>query len=190
MSIDPDAIAARIMRDAGLLRSDVVSALELASRFLNTDSVLEVSPSEVWGYGQATPDGRILVRECLHPHVRDFVILHEVAEIAVAREGIYFVDYLEKEHACDAIAGALIAPLEPFLDALEEYGLDLEALAVDFSTSQTAIALRYGEATTMPVRVLRPGLARTRGRPYDWTRATMRIEITDAAERHALLAAA
>lgn len=179
-----------ILIHCGFRADDVPGAMVLATALLGHGSVVAVPPVEVWGEGEATPDGIILLRDDLAPARRDFVILHEVAEIWVQRRGCRFGDYREKEIACDAIAGALLAPTDAFREAADEHMQDFERLAFDFGATQTAMALRLGEVTQVPVRVFRPGLVRTRGLAFDWDAGgARRVDLTDEHGRFVELAA-
>jgi hypothetical protein len=189
MGLDVEWVARRMRAECGFGSLEVPGALEFATRMLGSDSVYAVDPREVWGDGEATTSGLIMVRNDLDPQRRDFVILHECAEIWIARNGVRYKSFLDKERDCDAIAGALHAPADAFVAALLDVGEDLPALAYEFSSTQTAMAFRVGEVTMKPVRVEQPGLVRTRGAPFEaWHRAR-RVDITDAPQRWALLGA-
>lgn len=190
MVLNAELEAATLRTEAGFQADEVPGAVEFASACPGVSSILLVAPDEVWGLGEATADGVILIRNDLEPTVRDFVIFHECAEIWVKRRGFRHDHFLAKERDCDAIAAALLAPAAAFVDAVEDLGPDnFAALAFEFSSTQTAMALRVGEVIALPVRVERPGLSRVRGAPVSsWERAR-RVEITDAADRWALVAA-
>ncbi|HEV8462110.1 MAG TPA: ImmA/IrrE family metallo-endopeptidase [Gaiellaceae bacterium] len=178
-----------ILRACGFAEDDVPGALAIATALLGERSVLAVPAAEVWGEGESTCDELILVREDLAPRHRDFVILHEVGEIWVARRRLRFVDFLEKERVCDAIAGALLAPTSAFAPALKDHRDDFAALAHEFDATETSMALRFGEVTSTPIRVVRPGLTRERGRAYDWSRGAARRALTDQPDRFVEIAA-
>lgn len=190
VDIDPE-VAAQVMREtAGLRRGELPGAVGFADRFLGPGRVLLVDPREVWGDGEATADGYVLVRADLPYEDREFTIYHECCEIWIARRGMR-IEYRAKEAACDATAGALQAPPAIFAVAVRELGHDAFAeLAAGFRATQTAMALRLGEVMGPPVRVERPGLTRTRGRAHDWSRSACvkRVALTDAVDRAAFIA--
>jgi hypothetical protein len=176
---------------AGIGERELPGAVGFADRYLGEGRVLIVDAREVWGDGEVTEDGYVLVRGGLDDPTREFVIFHELAEHWVACASIPFVDHREKEAACNEIAAALLAPPGPFHAAVREYGpLKLAELAHDFRATQTSMALRVGEVEGRSVRVERPRLVRDRGPACDWTSPSCaRVTITDAPQRVAIIAA-
>lgn len=191
MHLDPEREAQQLRQEAGFMVDEVPSAIEFARACPGVRAVLLVDPREVWGLGEATADGLILVRNDLAAVDRDFVVFHECAEIWIKRRGFSYAHFLEKERAADALAAALLAPAGVFAEAVADLGRDaFAALAYEFSTTQTAMALRVGEVVQLPVKVERPGLVRTRGAPVaSWERARQ-VPLTDAENRSAYVIAA
>jgi hypothetical protein len=108
----------------------------------------------------------IWIRRHLSAEHQRFVIMHEIAEVHLRR-----INYRDGdiEHAANAIAGALVAPRPSFREAVREHGeLAFEALAHDFTVTQTCAALRLGEVIGTPLAVITPLLVRVRGDDFVW----------------------
>lgn len=87
-------------------------------------------------------------------------ICHEVGEWHLDR-----LDYREqdREEIAEALAAVLVMPRRPLHRAIARHGRSLPQLADAFTTTQTSIALRLGEARCVEASaVVRPGLVRVR----------------------------
>lgn len=144
---------------------------------------------------------RVAIRSHLDRIALRWAVCHEVAEWHLLR-----LDYRERdiEAVAEALTAALVMPREDFRAAMRELGRrDLRALAHEFMVTQTAAALRVGEAGFSPVAVVAPThvhvrsdddwawpaepelrrLAKARRLPTDVARVTL----TDDRRRRALL---
>lgn len=109
----------------------------------------------------ATVAGRptVVIRESLSPREAHFSICHEVAEAHLARLG-HRGPAVEED--ANALGAALLMPVEPFAHAAE-HRKSWAQLALDFSATETAVALRAGETTHRPLAVVAPHRVRVRG---------------------------
>ena len=107
---------------------------------------------------------QIRLRAGLSEIDRHFSLAHEVAEHYY--RGVAPHGYFEED--CNQLAGALVAPLGHYSVALREEH-SLPALAKRFGISESCAALRCGEATGRPVKLVTPEKVRERGaRVKDW----------------------
>lgn len=107
----------------------------------------------------------IHVRPGLDVMARRWVVFHEIAEVILWREG---VRCREIEAHADSLGAMLRAPSPAFLRAIELHGDKWEQLGLDFVTSQTSAALRYGETTHEPMALVTATSVRLRGRQHAW----------------------
>lgn len=155
-------------RAAGLDPDEAVSPIWLAKRLLGERNVVGV-PALMHQLGGclALVNGapRIFYRNRLPTELRDFVVGHELGHALLrdrAGEGV------ELERACDAFAAAIIAPRRAYLAALRVCGAQYPKLARAFATSESLVALRFGEVTGAPLALVAPRSVRVRGAEYSW----------------------
>lgn len=108
---------------------------------------------------------RIYYRQRMPPVLRDFAVGHELAHWLLADR---IVGERDTEDACDYLAAALIAPRVAFLKAVQRHGARFTRLAKAFATSESLVALRYGETTLEPLALVAPRSVRVRGAEYSW----------------------
>jgi len=140
--------------------------LMVARRVLGSDAVRRVPASALPRGASATLsrlDGqvRIYLRRGLSPIEERFAIAHEL--------GHHILDHHREERSplleleADYVAACLVIPHRALRDARRELGDDIAGLAEVFQASQTAVALRLGEAGALPaVIVVSPQLVRVR----------------------------
>lgn len=138
---------------------------------------------------------RIVVRGGLLVADRAFAIAHELGEHAI--RGYRAVPGGDREATANMIAACLIAPWPAFVSATLALGEDLPALARAFVTTQSMVALRWGETRGEPVALLTPQLMRTRGDERLWSSPDGRrmpgirsVRLTDDVRRTAMFSAA
>lgn len=108
---------------------------------------------------------RVWVRAGVSPERARWLVAHEIAEWYYRRVHVH---NSVKEGWCDALGAALVAPAPVIREALSVHGLDLPRLARSLKTTQSLVALRYGEVTHCPVALVRSDGASLRGEPRDW----------------------
>jgi IrrE N-terminal-like domain len=155
-------------RAAGIDPYDTVSPIWLAKRLLGEQNVVAVYSLMQPGGGclarvNGTP--RIYYRNRLPPERRDFVVAHELGHALLRDQA---GDEAETELACDAFAAAIIAPRGAYLAAVRAYGARYPKLARAFATTESLVALRFGEVTDEPLALLTPRSIRVRGSAYSW----------------------
>jgi hypothetical protein len=106
---------------------------------------------------------RIYYRASLPPEYRNFAVAHELAHWCLRdRAGG------DTEAACDYLAAALVAPRVAFLKVVQRHGARFSRLAKAFATTESLVALRYGETTLEPIALVAPLSVRVRGAAYSW----------------------
>jgi hypothetical protein len=178
MGIDPEDLegeAEAAYRAAGLDIADSVEPIWLARQLLGGDAVVGVHSLMQPGGGclvRVHGKPRIYFRSRLPQQRRDFVIAHELAHHLLGeRAG----DEHETETACDALGAMLIAPRRAFQEALRWYGERFPALAEHFASTESLVALRFGEVTRVPLALVAPRSVRVRGERCEWpNEATLR----------------
>jgi hypothetical protein len=174
---DADSHATVIIGLAGLTTDKHHGVYAIASNLLGVDAIREVKHRSFPGDAALVPrDGfllgadptdrtawEILVWSRASDERKIFAVAHEVAEwyLKVVR---YVGE--DVEDVANAIAAALVAPRRPFIQAVKRHGFKLSKLALDFDTTQTCMALRYGEALRKPVAVLTRSRCRYRGETW------------------------
>ncbi len=164
---DIEGEADRLYRAAGLDSGTAAPIIWLATELLGAGAIVPVHMlREPGGACLARVNGqaRIYFRSRLPPMRRDFAIGHELAHWCLrdAEEGF------ELELACDALAAALIAPRAAFLKVVARHGARFTRLARAFATTESLVALRFGETTLEPLALVAPGSVRVRGAVYSW----------------------
>jgi hypothetical protein len=163
--LDPwwlEGVAEALYREIGAEPDEPQLQLRLARALLGADAVEIVPPGvlKTTRARLALVEGRwrIFVRRQARAEMA-FGLAHEIGHWALLREGYQGDD---EESCADYLAGALIAPRRAFLQAIGELGRDLPQLAERFGTTESLVALRYGESTSVPLALVRPGLVRVR----------------------------
>lgn len=130
----------------------------------------------------------IMVRPKLPKLQLRWVLMHELGEWHLDELGYKEHD---REQIAEALAAALVMPRQVLHRAVAKHGRCMVSLADAFTTSQTSVALRLGEARCVEASaVVRPGLVRVRApdgyvMPEDRLRAAAAGEPTEL-ERHVL----
>ncbi len=157
-----EGIADALYREVGEDPADAVSPVRLARTLLGHDGVTIVPRPALRGETamlvRVNDRWRIVVRRDVEDAELGHTIAHELAHWVLRREG-----EPDTEEACDYLAAALVAPHRAFRSAMRVHGTDLAALAGDFRTTQSLVALRWGESHGVPLALVRPGLVRVRG---------------------------
>lgn len=157
-----EGMADALYLEAGEDPADAVSPVRLARALLGADGITVVPRHALCGdtamLVRVNDRWRIVVRRDVVDAELGHTIAHELAHWALRREG-----EPDTEEACDYLAAALVAPSRAFRSAMRDHGTDLAALADDFRTTQSLVALRWGESHGVPLALVRPGLVRVRG---------------------------
>ena len=166
---DPEGEARFILQRAGFALDDKPGAAVIVRAILGARAVRKAPPSAIHGaegeLAEVEGQTRIYLSNRLGPTRAAFVALHELAHLHLgAREH----GGPELEALCDAIAAALLCPRMAFRAAVCARGLDWAQLALDFGTSCSVVALRYGEVTGEPMALVAPRRVRVRGAEWTW----------------------
>jgi hypothetical protein len=151
-----------VLREAKMRPTEPADALKLARRIVGPVMRLESNglPSEVMlccVHGQH----RVYVRGEVSPLRLAWSLVHETAEFVLRR-----LDYREPdvEDVANRLAAALRAPQRFAEQACRARGPRWTQLALDFGSSESCAALRYGEVMGAPLALLTATkLARYRG---------------------------
>lgn len=203
--IDPEAEGEAIHVMAGSDPTDPEGPVWLAPRLMQT-KVVRVEGMLCYGDGYLeTVRGKLTV--CVRRSIPvntprfDFAVAHEVAEWHLRRLRFFSE---RREDAANAIAAAILAPRPAYRAAVRDHGTHFGELAADFRLSQVCAALRFGETMGRPIAVVTPAQVRIRGEGWAWPASErairrldlalvpelVRVDLTDARGRWALLAAA
>jgi hypothetical protein len=169
-SIEGEASA--LLRAAGLDGEDLPSMVALAERHLGRGAVVMGHCVGLRQDAQLYP-GRILVRARLAVERARFAVAHELAEWHLGRQG-YREDDLER--VANGIAAALVAPRDISTRLARRWPLPSPGeAAATLRTTQTLVALRYGEVTDEPIAVVGPRIHEVRGAEWGWpAKSTLR----------------
>ena len=118
-----------------------------------------------WGHGclvRLSGQWQVWLAPGLPAQHKAFAIAHELAEWAFRDSGID-----ELEPLCDATAGAILAPRKAFA-SVTGHAPDFAALAKMFRTTESCVALRFGEVVGHPLALVSPRLVRVRGEDWCW----------------------
>lgn len=162
-----EGAAEQALQSSGADGSSAVSMVVVARHVLgSTDAVQRVPASALPRSATATLSTlagqvRIYVRRGLTPVEERFAIAHEL--------GHHILDHRREERSpvleleADYAGACMVIPRRALRDARRELGDDIAGLAEVFQASQTAVALRLGEAGALPaVIVVSPKLVRVR----------------------------
>lgn len=107
---------------------------------------------------------RIYMRSGLPGQRLRWAVAHELGHLVLGLDS----STQENEEACDAFAAALLVPRRAYRIALVETGDDYTNLARWFGTSESCVALRYGEVTDEPLALIVPSRVYVRGFDFAW----------------------
>lgn len=163
-----ELLADETYRRAGFDPSVPACTMRLASTLWRDPAAVQVAPATVLRRSSAVlarvhGQRRIYIRRGCAPQDFRFLVGHELAHAVYADEGVTFATEDAEESACDALAGALVAPRHAFRAAVAKLGDDVEQMALTFGTTESLCLLRLGEVTGRPLALVRPGRVRTRG---------------------------
>jgi len=157
-----EGVALRVYDEAREDPYDPVSPVRLARALIGSDAVTIVPRHALrttWAMLVRIGDrAHIVVRRDVPEGELGHTIAHELAHWVLRREGMR-----DTEEACDYLAAALVAPTSAFRRALALLGPKLARLAKAFRTTETLVALRWGEISWTPLALVRPGRVRVRG---------------------------
>ena len=164
---DLERLAESIYERAGYDEEDVATPLEIAQKLFGPTGVRLVAGQVPPGtLGTLNGQRLIGVRKSLPDQARLFAIGHELGHWVLERERCGKDAVTER--ACDYIGAALMVPRGPFRSAVRVHNDNWTELALDFDTTETMVALRYGEVIGSPVAVIAPATLRVRGAEYAW----------------------
>ncbi len=158
--------ADNLYRLGGFPEYDQVFPSTLAMAILGSDCLCLVDGLK--SRGRLVMDGgaaRIEVRASLGTIDREDAIAHELGHLEKRLRSERVHENTEAE--CSYVGAALCARRDVFRERIRET-TDFRELAEDFGTTETLIALRFGELTETPVAVVAPHLVRIRGREWSW----------------------
>lgn len=161
-----EALAEEAIRAAGFDPADLPDAVRLARRLVGP--VRTFAPACLPGdavLARVGGERRIYVRGRLPPIRLRWAVLHECAEALLEGGG-----YRERdvEVVADRLAASLGVPRPAARKACRQRGPEWRQLALDFRTTQSCAALRFGEVTGWPTLLVTPKSVRDRGEPYHW----------------------
>ena len=162
---DADAAQIEVYERAGLDPDEPAPMADLA-RHLGIPVEMHRTPAFPEDGALACVGGewRIYLRVDVTPQRKKWACAHEIGEWSLRGTASG-----QLECAANAIAAALIAPRRAFAVASRALGrTNFAGLAAAFTLSETAAALRTGEALGAGLAVVQPGLVRTRGAQSVW----------------------
>lgn len=166
---DAEGEARFILERAGYALDDAPGAAAIVRAHLGPWAIRRVAPSNLrFAEGELFDvhgQTRIYLSNRLSPARAAFVALHELAHFAL---GARKHGGPELEALCDGIAAALLCPRQAYRAAVCRHGLDWEQLALDFGTTCSVVALRYGEVVGEPLALVAPRSVRIRGAAWTW----------------------
>ncbi len=177
---DIESLAEELHRHAGSELDDPLTPLAIARDLLGHENVREVDAQWLRQDGALCRVGttwQIWVRRNLAPSRLAFAVAHETLEYALRRAGYEGEDV---EHAANYGAAALIAPRRAFARAVRHVGEDLRELAETFVTTESMVALRWGEVTHQPLYLLSRNHHWTRGSEWGWPTSVKMRELVRA----------
>ena len=157
-----EGLAEALYHEAGFEPDEPESPVALARALIGRDAVEVVPPGTL----RFTPAQLALVNsrwriyvQRTEPAAMFFSVAHELGHWALRREGYQGQD---EERLADYLGACIIAPATAFARAVKAVGDDMGELANIFDTTQSLVALRWGERTSTPLALVRPGLVRVR----------------------------
>lgn len=167
---DAEGTARYLYERAGFEYKNEVLPSLIAERLYGSGCVRVVAHSarlaEVTTHG-----GRVRIAVAARAREPEWLIGHELAHLA---EGTRHARGGETEARCDLVGACLLMPPWSFRQALSRFGEDYVALAENFGTSETAVALRVGEVLGEGRVVVTPHTVLARGE----------VQITEDEARH------
>ena len=162
---DADGVQCEVYQRAGF-DPDEPAAMAALARRLGIPVEIHDAPEFPGDGALSNVDGtwRIYLRDGMSRQRQKWACAHELGEWLLSG-----ADGSHAEIAANAIAAALIAPRRAFAVASRALGrTNFAGLAAAFTLSETAAALRTGEALGAGLAVVQPGLVRTRGAQSVW----------------------
>lgn len=168
---DLEGTADALYRIAGYESDEPASLLGLARRLLGPDCIESTHARGLPGDAaliSRREGSRIYLRMGLSPARLRFAVAHELAHrvLGVGSFGVGS-ELTELEQACDTLAACLVAPRRAFLRALRETDC-YSKLAARFMTTESCVALRFGEVTGEPTALVCPCAIYVRGEAWGW----------------------
>jgi hypothetical protein len=162
-----EGTAEALYRSAGEDVEEPGRVLPLAKRLLGATAVKHVDARALPGDASLARVGsevRVYVRKGLSRERLEFALAHELAHWALEVGS----GSAEEEAICDAVAAALVVPRAAFRRALVGVGDRYHELAGWFGTTESCVALRFGEVTRTPTALVAPLSVRVRGDAFVW----------------------
>lgn len=164
---DLEGCVEALYRLAGFDDDAVDFPSRVARRLLGPEAIVRVPGLKTFAaLSRVNGEARIAVRQSLSQPRREHAIGHELGHWVLEREGC---DGEDLEGACDFIGAAIQTRRRVFREVAKHR--DWTQLALDFSTTETLVALRYGETTGTPLAVVAPHAVRVRGDDFSWPEA-------------------
>lgn len=175
---DLEGAAEEAYRRAGFELDEGIDPVGLAEALLGDGCVRAVHAAALPGAAALARVGgewRIYVRGLASAQTQRWAVAHELGHLLLGADA--------PEWACDAVAGALLAPRRAFAIVAATVGADWRALASHFGSTESWAALRWGEATREPVALVTPLCVRVRGDCFAWPETDSGIRALAAAGR-------
>src|SRR5262245_27311373 len=152
-----ESFALEVYWEAGFLTETPVEPEKLARKLLGPLSVrfvgFDVLRTHAAALARLGKEWRVYLRKGLPAVERRFCCAHELAEWFLADR---CVPDPHPEQSADCLAAALLAP-KPFAErACKARGPQWRQLALDFGTTESCAALRFGEITGRPLALVTP----------------------------------
>lgn len=170
-----EAIAEKLYEKAGIKPRGAADPLRLARALLGKDAIKVFRDPALRADAYLARVGRqwrIYLRAGLAPEMARFNLGHEIAEWHIATTpALRERADLDLEQLADRVAAALLTPREFATETCKRIGPRWSQLALDFATTESCAALRYGEVLDEPLVLLTPRKERRRGWPWRWPSA-------------------
>lgn len=158
-----EGAAEEAYRRAGFELDEGIDPVELAEALLGDGCVRAVHAAALPGAAALARVGgewRIYVRGLVSAQTQRWAVAHELGHLLLGADAT--------EWACDAVAGALLAPRPAFTAVASTVGADWRTLASHFGSTESWAALRWGEVIREPVALVSPLSVRVRGDAFTW----------------------